>query len=495
MLKKILNAVLVAALVAAALVGQSYLPQLQIRVGDRPVLRPIDVKAKDLQLVCPGGAFRSGGASGTKVGQFDRLGDAQVSYSTNLPQGVSLKAQTVTGNVAPMRTLTNTVNPNVEVQSESNALTLTVADPAGVASQGSSLITAQSFQVVKSSSLNGALAANCQRPSSEQWLLGANTTVGRESLIILANPSATDATVDLQIFGQHGAIDGAGLSGISVSANRFTVLPVSSFASDQELVAIRVSSKGAALASWVQQRTVRGTLAAGADLISPSIPAAANLVIPGLFKRGTKDASTLIASNVNYNDLSPTLALFVPGSATATVTAQVIGTDSKTFGTVVQQQVSGGTVGKLPLNGLKDGNYAVFINSDQPVFAAVQLSRTNVTKTPNTDFAWLPAVATATSPRLITTPGGTAISKLSIANPNPRSANVTVINATAGTRSTFVIPRLTSSVLAVAAGSVVSVESDIPVASSLVMDFDWQLAVLGLVDYKNVGGSLSVLVR
>lgn len=497
MVKRILNLVLVSALVAAVALGQQFVPQLQIRAGERPQLQKISVKAKDLQLVCPGAAFRSGGVNGTKVGQFDRVGSSETSYSSNLPAGVTLNSWPLRGAQSTPQSLVNTATSasRVNFLGTNDSFSLNVADPSGVATQGSALITAQSFQLVKSSAMNGALAANCQRPGSEQWLLGSNTSIGREALLILANPSATDATVDLQIFGSNGAIDGAGLTGISVSANRFTVLPIASFASDQQLLAVRVSSKGAAIAAWAQQRTVRGTLAAGADLISPSIPASENLVIPGLFKRGSKDASTLIAANSNYIDLSPSLAIFVPGSATATVTAQVIGTDSKTFGTVVQQQISGGTAGSIPLNGLKDGNYAVFLNSNQPVLASVRLSRTNVTKTPNTDFAWLPAVSTATGARLVTTPGGTSISKLSIANPNPRSAVVTVSNLNAGTKTKLVIPRLSSSVVSVDPGSLVSVESDSPVATTMVCDFDWLLAVIGLTDYKNVGGSLSVLVR
>ena len=500
MIKKLVNLILVVALVSGSVAAQQFLPELDVRAGERPKLQAISVKAKDLQLVCPGAAFRSGGTTGTKVGLFERVGSSQAIYASNLPSGVALESYPLLGTQSKPQPIADTGKTagRIAVSGGADSFALSVADPAGVAAQGSALITAQSFQIVKSSAMNGALAANCQRPGSEHWLLGSNTAIGREALLILANPAATDATVDLQIFGQNGAIDGAGLTGISVSANRFTVLPLASFASDQQLLAVRVSSKGAAIAAWAQQRTVRGTLAAGADLISPSIPAAANLVIPGLFKRGSKDASTLIASNPNYNDLSPSLAVFVPGNSTATVTAQVIGTGTKTFGTVVQQRISGNSAGSIPLNGLKDGNYVVYINSDQPVMASVRLSRTNVTKTPNTDFAWLPAVSPATGARLVTTPTSantTVISKLSIANPNPRPARVTVSNLSAGTKSTIVVPRLSSSTVAVAPGSLISVDSQSPVATTLISDFDWLLAVIGLVDYKNVGGSLSVLVR
>ena len=497
MFKKIATFLLVLGATAAVIAGEMAMPYLSMQVGDKPKLQAISVKAKDLQLVCPGAALRSGGATGTKVGQFDRVGQATSSYASNLPGGVTLTQQGLVGTSTKASGLANTsgsANPVVSGQG-TNSYSVTVQDPAGVAKQGSQLITAQSFQVVTSAAMNGALAANCQRPASEQWLLGANTTIGREALLILANPAATDATVDLQLYGSNGSIEGAGLSGISVLANRYTVLPLASFATEQKVMAVHVSSKGAALATWVQQRTVRGTLAAGADYISPSIPAATNLAIPGLFKRGSKDASTLIAGNINYSDLSPALAVFVPGGSPATVTVQVVGTDSKTFGTVAQQQVLGGSAGLIPLNGVKDGNYAVFVTSDQPVLASVRLSRTNATKIPNTDFAWLPAVVPAVTPRFITVPAAPSISKLSIANPNAKATQATVTNLVSGTRSTVNIPGLGSTVVEVPAGSLVSVAGVQPVAASLVMDFDWQLAVLGLLDYQNLGGSVSVLVR
>ena len=497
MLKKIATFLLIVGAVAALIASEWAMPNLQLRVGERPKLQAIDVKAKDLQLVCPGSAFRSGGSSGTKVGQFDRVGEAVSSYASNLPAGVTLSALGITGTAAKPSSLANTATgaSAVSAGAGTNSYSITVQDPAGVAAQSSQLVTAQSFQVVSSAAMNGAMAANCQRPASEQWLLGANTTIGREALLILTNPSATDATVDLQLYGANGSIDGAGLSGISVSANRYSVLPIASFATDQSVLAIHVTSKGAALATWVQQRTVRGTLAAGADLISPSTPAATNLVIPGLFKRGSKDASTLIAGNINYSDLSPALAVFVPGASTATVTVQVVGTDSKTFGTVAQQQVGAGAAGLIPLNGIKDGNYAIFVSSDQPVLAAARLSRTNATKTPNTDFAWLPAVSAGSAAKYITVPGGTAISKLSIANPNAKPTQATITDVGSGSKSTVAIPGLGSVVVQVAPGALISVSGQQPVSASLVMDFDWQLAVIGLVDYQNLGGSVSVLVR
>ena len=44
-----------------------FAPQVTLTVGDLPKADVLKVKAQDLSLVCPGGAFRTGGASGTSA--------------------------------------------------------------------------------------------------------------------------------------------------------------------------------------------------------------------------------------------------------------------------------------------------------------------------------------------------------------------------------------------------------------------------------------------
>jgi hypothetical protein len=493
MLKKTL-ALLVAALVATALgfagqLSRAWLP----KIGDPLAFHTAEVKAKDLTLVCPGSAFATGGDSGTNISSFKRVGSAVVDYASKLPTGVTLKALPLAGPAAQHQALADTGH-KIGAVSTVSSLAVTVADPLSQAPQSSNLLTAQSFQMAAEADLQGALGTACQNPTTEQWFVGGVTTVGREALLILANPTATDATVNLQLYGQQGSIDGAGLNGISVSANRTVVLPLAGFAPQQESLAVHVESAGAAIAGWIQERTVRGTKAAGADLVSPSIPAARSLTIPGLLKRGSADASGLIANNADYGDLTPQVHVYVPGGAAATVTVQVIGADSKTTGTVAQQQVSGRSTAVIPLTGLKDGNYAVFIESSRPVQAAVKLSRTNKANTPVTDFAWLPAVAPNTAPMAVTSPKS-AISKISVANPNSTAITAVITNLTTGKSQSLRIAQLGSAVVTAPAGAVVSVSANLPVASTIVADFKWLITAIPLVDYRNVGGSLGILLR
>lgn len=461
--------------------------------GEPPALTQVEVAAKDLTLVCPGAAVQTGGSTGTKVGKLERTGNSVVNLAGDLPVQTRLLRTELAGPSSPTGSIE--VSPTaLSTVSATTPFALTVSDPEHVAKQSSALLTAQSFQVATGASMAGLLAANCQRPTSELWLLGANTTVGREALLVLANPNPVDATVTLDLATETGIVEVASLNGISVPANRSLVLPLAASAPNEALISVHVRTSGAAVAAWVQQKTIRGTTAAGIDLISPTLTAAKQLTIPGLFKRGTTDASELLRANSNYSDLTPALALYVPGSKPTLVTAQVIGADAKSFGTVIQQQLQAGQTSLLELPGLKDGNYTVFVTADQPVLATVRLSRTDKTKTPITDFAWLNPALNTVSERVITVPRS-GISKLSLANSQNETVIAVVTNKSTGKVQEVSIPRLSSKAIEVDNNSVIGVQAPSPVAASLVVDFDGKLSVLTLDNYQNLGGSLSISQR
>ena len=486
-------AVTVAAAVGLFL-GSATLPNRLIEVGDpgKNLTQSLDVKAKDLTLVCPGSAFTSGSSSNASAtsNSFKRIGSATVDYSSDLPGGVTLSGKPLTGPASDGSNLANTAK-QVSAVSTVSSFAITVNTQTQVVQQGSALATAQSFELGSTGGVAGALGANCQQPQAESWLIGGITLVGRQALLILANPAATDATVNLQLFGSNGLLVGSGLSGISVSANRTVILPLSGFAPDEAAITVHVTSMGAPVAAWIQESTVRGTAAAGADYISPSIPAAKVLAIPGLLKRGTADATALISANSDYQDLTPSVQVFVPGSSAATVTIQVIGSNSKSTGTVRQEQVPANSTMAIDLPGLGDGDYGVFVVSDHPVLAAVKLSRTKQGASPVTDFAWLSAVSPLSNLTAVVAPKS-AISKLSILNGGSQSAAVSITNRSDGSVQQVKVPRLGSAVVAIPAGGVIGVSSDQPVSVTMIDDFTGQIVAIPFVDPKNVGGKLTV---
>lgn len=451
MIKKI---VILISVLAAVIGGTLFAPSFEIRIGAVPAPAALDVKARDLTLVCPGSLFKAGGAKGTTLGNFEHVGN--VTYVSKF----NPSAQEVVAENDGVFTVT--------ASSESGD---SATGTAGVTNQGSQLLNASQFQNAAGATLRGLAATNCQLPSNDLWLLGGATTTGREALLILRNTTQVDSTVSLEIFSEAGSVDAPGLNGIAVVAGKTTVVPLAGVVPKTKSFAVRVNANGGAVAAWIQQRTVRGLTAAGVDYVSPANEFSKQQVIPGIFIRGSALSAKLRASSLDYQDLVPVLRVFVPGTANATVTAQIVGATSTTFGTVVRQTVTGGTVTDIEIPGLKDGNYVALISSDAEVLSSFRLSRVTATAAP--DFTWIPAAQKFTGKRNITVPTA-GISKLCIYN--DKTGAIEVLELAPGSTYSF--------------GG-----SETPIYANLITDINGTVANLSVLDQKNAGGRVSVNVR
>jgi hypothetical protein len=431
-------------LVIAALVGGTLAaPNFELQIGELPKASALDVKARDLSLICPGPLFKAGGVNGTVLGEFSAVGQASYAYSFNPKHGAALK----------------TADANFIVD-----------DLSGQEAQGSDLLNVNQVQVAAGATLNGLAATNCQLPGNEAWLIGGSTTVGREALLILKNPTAVDSTVNLQIFSEGGSVDAPGLNGIAVVAGKTTVVPLSGIIPNTKTFVTQVVARGGAVATWIQQRTVRGLNAGGLDYISPAPVASKSIVVPGIFIRGAKEAQKLISANANYGDVKPIIRVFVPGASSATVTAQIFGANSKTYGTVVRATVNGAATTDLEIPGLEDGDYVAVISADSPIYASIRLPRSVATTVP--DFAWLNAAEEFTGVRKITAPN-VGISKICSYNIDTGAIEVSVVSP----------------------GATYSFGGGAKVAANLIVDVDGTVGALEVLDQKNAGGQVKVNVR
>lgn len=450
--------------IAAGIFGLVWFaPQVTLTVGDLPKAEILKVKAQDLSLVCPGGVYRTGGASGTKLGAFESIGNPEVNSDFNGPDGTSMLIR---------------------------GSQLTAVDPAGMAEQSSLLLNANQIQAVATEGLVGLTGAACQRPTNSLWFIGGDTSTGRESLLIVKNVTKVDSTISLEIFNERGRVTGSGMSGISVAAGKTTVIPLASYVPKTKTFTTHVVSHGGLVAAWIQQKTVRGLAAGGVDYVSPTSEFGTTQAIPGVFIRGTADAAKLLG-NSDFADLVPTLRVFVPGSKPATVTAQVLGSTSKTFGTVVRQTIPGGTTADIALPGLMDGDYVAIVKSDLPVGSAIRLHR--ILKTA-VDFAWLTAAEPQTGKVGFSVPAS-GISKLSLANPGSTSVNLRLVQA-GSAAAEFKIPAAGQLTLKFAPGAKLELFGNgKAIHGTLIVDVDGSVAAIPLVDYKNPGGEVAVMVR
>ncbi len=440
-----------------------FAPKFSFTVGELPKADTLKVKAQNLSLICPGGAYQTGGASGTKVGAFAPVGNPEVNSDFNGPIGTSMVV---------------------------NGSQLTAIDPAGMAEQNSLLLNANQIQSVAADGLSGLTGSACQPASNNLWFVGGDTSTGRESLLIVKNPTKVDSTVSLEIFNQRGKITGSGMTGISVPAGKTTVIPLASYVPKTNTFTTHLISHGGLVAAWLQQKTIRGLATGGVDYVSPASEFGTTQVIPGVFIRGSADAAKL-SKNPDYADLVPTLRVFVPGSKAATVTAQVLGSTPKTYGTVVRQTIAGGTTADIALPGLQDGDFVAMVKSDVPIGSAIRLHRVVKSKV---DFAWLIAAQAQSNPVAFSVPTS-GISKLSIANPESSPIDLNLVQA-GKAPATFKVPADGQLTLTFAPGAKVQISGGAKaIFGNLIVDVSGSIAAIPLVDYKNAGGQVDVMVR
>lgn len=443
------------------------------------------VSAKDLTITCAGPAVLAGGKSGTSVSSFKRTGTSLLSESYAGTSGTTLlkpKGTKVIG-------YSNRQDSSERLKT---AGSLTVLDSTGKVAQGSELLTVNQVQLVKNKKIRGLLGAPCLRPRSEFWFVGGSAAVGREALLVLTNPSQVDATVDLEIYTESGISHSAGLTGISVAAGKTEVLPLAAFVFRADSLAVHVLSHGGSITALIQQKAIRGLGASGADYIAPTIDSSTGAVLPGILVRGSSDSAALRKEDDKYSDVQQLLRVFVPGDKDAQIVLQVLGTDAKTFGTVLSVTAPAGKVSDFRIKGLADGDYVGYLKSDVSVFSSIRLVRSKASSGRFTDFSWINPAESFITPRVVAIPtAGT--SKLSIVNSSDVSTKVSVQfgsqiikrNIAAGAEIVILSP---------AGQSVVITPSDKPIYANLLVDVTGRIAVLPVLDEKNIGGKVQVSV-
>ncbi|MFM6980325.1 MAG: DUF5719 family protein [Micrococcales bacterium] len=455
------------------------------QIGSQPTAKQLEVKPKDLSLACPGAIVRLGGSNGVKIGELDRIGTANIYFGSNLQGSQNLLLQVLQEN-QPQKLGGGSLDSSY---SRAQGSLLTVQDEAGSAKQSSNLLSAVQTQKLADETTSGLTGVSCQPALYEQWVVGADTTTGREAILLLQNNTSVDASVDVQIFTDGGQLESSAASGISVPANDFATLPLASFAPKAKAIALHITSRGAAIGAWVQQRTTRGLARGGVEFIPAQKQAETSLTIPGLFIRGSEAAQKLIQQNSDYQDLTPSLQVYVPGEVAANVTVQVVSSSEDAYGTVLKQTIDAGKINRFEIPGLLDGDYAILVDSDQPIFVEGQMSRVQASKSP--DFAYLTPAELLTGDRATVVPAGT-ISRISLLNPSDEQVTVKLSGAYS---ASVVLDKFSATSLLLASGQSLRISSDQPVASSIVIDAAGAVSVVPTLTYQNTGQTVSVLVR
>jgi hypothetical protein len=436
-------------------------------------------------MICSGPLFLTGGLTGDNLGSFERTGEASLYFTA---EGIgSVQVDSVSRDSVELRPLDEGrvfYSKSIASDTELKNIGTNFDSP-----QGSIVLTGSTSQIVNLDSMRGLAGARCQEPSTDFWLIGGSTADGRESLLILSNPSPIDETVNINIFTELGKIEVAGTTGVSVLAQSTTVISLASLAPSANSLAVQVQSQGAKLAGWIQHRSVSGLESLGVDYVSPSIATATEVVIPGLSIRGTETINQ-VSQTEGIADAGHALRVFAPTGATIAV--QVNSSSEDVFGSVLTETIEPGTVTDFPITELFDGDYTVFIKSDQPIFASARAAIGNNSGKPRIDFAWLGAAEVITSTRAVTV-SADLDSQLVLGNPSGETVTAIVKDLRTGFTSRVLVPASGTAVLEITGA--VAIESEVGVYASVVSQKDFQITSFGVSNQSSVGGSVPVRFR
>jgi hypothetical protein len=431
------------ALAAVTIAGAAFLP-LPNRVVTPPASTVAPV-ATDQQRVCAGPllTLAADSTAATAASAFGRT---------------STLSGTSQGGVTPQ---TSRLNPVDDTNGTRYGAPLTVTVPAETGATQPPRLAASQIQNASQPDLAGLAATVCDEAASDSWLVGGATSLGQTSLVLLSNPSAVQATVDLTIYGESGLVDAPGATGIVVAAGTQRIVPLAGLAPTVAAPVVHVQTIGGRVLSSMQQSFVNGLEPGGAELEGPTTAPATHQVIAGVAVRSLA-ALQGSQSGETYGPNLPAARIFVPGKKAATVRIGAVGEAGTLAGNSISATVQPGVVTEVPLDHLADGNFAVTIDSTQPVVAA---ARTSVIGTTAKDFAWFVASHPLSGSFLVPVVSGPEAT-LHLANDGGKDVTATVTGPT-GNATKVTVPAEGGVGVAVTAAGIYSVDGATGVTASV----------------------------
>lgn len=293
----------------------------------------------------------------------------------------------------------------------------------------------------------GYAATSCLQPALRSWVIGGSTQLGRTSILTIVNPTNVEAIVDLDLHGELGGIDAAGLEGIVVPPGSQRVIPVSGFALDQRAPVIGIESSGGNVAVFLQESIIRTLTPGGVDLSGQQTPSE-TLVIPGIQVAGKQALTAINTTEIDEDDTMPTLRLFAPGPRATEATVSLVPDGAVLADALANPRVEDpdaptdahveapteptamsfsvplepGAVVELPIQGVAPGEYTIVVSADEPLVGAV---RASVTSSAGTDFAWYSPAGELADRVVVATPSADSV-VLAIANDGSSERSVTM---------------------------------------------------------------------
>lgn len=402
---RIFTGIIALAVAAVAIGGAVLLPLPSVSVTPPShTVAPVPTSA---QRVCPGPLMELG-AGTSSASTLASFGRASTTY------GAASGGQSASSH--PLSAADDSVT--------SFGAPLLVSVPAEPDTTTPPELAASQTQTAKEDDVTGFAAAACGEASPDSWLVGGSASLGQTTLVMLANPSTVQATVDLTIYGESGKVAATGSTGIIVAPGAQRVIPLAGLAPSVAAPVIHVTTTGGKVLASLQQSYVNGIDPEGVELTGATNAPATKQVISGVAVR-TLAAVQATSSSEGWSASLPAVRVLVPGTKAATVTVGATGEKGTAAGNSTAVTVQPGVVTEIPLQNLADGDFTVTVDSTEPVLAS---ARTTTTSGAGTDFAWFTASQALTGSFLIAVAAGSEPT-LHLANTGASAASVTLTSS------------------------------------------------------------------
>jgi hypothetical protein len=362
------------------------------------------------QRVCPG-PLLSIGDDATAATALESFGSTSVVTAT-VPEDAEIEKASLE---APENT-----------QAESDGSPVVLDAQPGAVDPG--MLSGAQSQTANTDLLGGFAAASCTEAVSESWLAAGTTTLGRSSLVLLANPTDVAATVDVRVSGESGPVEARSALGITVAPRTQRVLSLAGLAPNIASPVVHVTSSGGAIAASLQQSAIAGLAPAGIELTGPTAAPATSLVIPGVVISGSGGVHA--DDDHAEGDAFPAVRLHVPGDDAVEAVVGITEAGGGD-GDSIDVQLQPGTVSDIPLGDLGAGTYTVRIEADGPVVASARATVGSAESATDAaapaDFAWFVAAQPLLETAVVAVASGpSATLQLAAGEEGSTGASVTV---------------------------------------------------------------------
>lgn len=267
----------------------------------------------------------------------------------------------------------------------------------------------------RSGTARGLEAVSCATAHPTAWFVGVGTAAGRRDRLVLTNPEAVPAVVDLRFWSEAGPVPAPPNStAIDVPALGVVSIPLEGMTAGHQRLGVAVTATSGRVSAFVHDIDERGVQPRGVDWIAPAPSPARTIVIPGL----------------PDGKLGRSLQLLVPGDTDAIVKLRLL-TPENSFAPagLDNVEVKAGRVAEYDLaNAVETTASALVVTSDRPVVAVVRQSRTG--KAGAADVAFGTAAPALTAPAVIPAgsgPSGTTTRLILAAPRNDAEVVITLL--------------------------------------------------------------------